>query len=134
MAHFAELDDSNRVLQVVVISNVDLLDNNGLEDENLGIEVCKNIFGSTTRWVQTSYNNNFRKKFACVGDIYESNLDLFYSPTPPHESWTLDSNYDWISPIPKPDTEGLFIWDDSKPGWVNLNPPLLPDDDELEEQ
>ena len=59
MAHFAQLNN-NTVTQVVVISNADLLDENGVEQETLGIQVCHNIFGPDTNWVQTSYNGNFR--------------------------------------------------------------------------
>ena len=57
MAHFAQLNN-NTVTQVVVISNADLLDENGVEQETLGIQVCRNIFGPDTTWVQTSYNGN----------------------------------------------------------------------------
>ena len=45
MAHFAELDQNNVVTQVIVISNDDILDENGNESEQVGIQFCKNLYG-----------------------------------------------------------------------------------------
>ena len=69
MAHFAEIDSNldNVVLRVLVIGNDDILDENGEESEALGITYCKSLFGEETEWVQTSYNNNFRKNYAGAG-------------------------------------------------------------------
>ena len=75
MAHFAELDDKNYVLRVVVVDNDDLLDENGQESEAKGIARCQELFGG--KWVQTSYNANFRFKYAGVGDYYDEELDRF---------------------------------------------------------
>ena len=77
MAHFAQLDDNNFVLQVVVISNNDILDNNGNESEEIGIQLCQSFFGKDTIWKQTSYNNTFRKIYAGIGFFYDENLDKF---------------------------------------------------------
>lgn len=120
MAHFAQLDENNTVIEVVVISNEDLLDENGVEQESLGLEVCRNIFGQNTGWVQTSYNNNFRKKYAGVGDKYVASADVFYSPVGPFPSWVLDSNYDWQSPVPKPDDGKSYYWDEGSLTWVEV--------------
>jgi len=62
MAHFAELDENNIVLQVTVVNNSDILDENGNESEEIGIQFNKNLLGQDTKWVQTSYNSNFRYK------------------------------------------------------------------------
>ena len=62
MAHFAELDENNTVLQVIVVHNNELLDGE-TESEAKGVEFCSTLFGHTN-WVQTSYNNNMRKQFA----------------------------------------------------------------------
>lgn len=83
MAHFAELDDNNIVLRVVVVSNADLLDNNGVEQEALGIAVCQQQLGG--RWVQTSYNGNFRGKYAGIGMRYDEVLDEFVTIEQPTE-------------------------------------------------
>lgn len=77
MAHFAELDKDNKVLRVIVISNDETHDVNGVENEALGIEFCKKLFGEDTKWVQTSYNNSMRGFFAGVGDTYDATLDQF---------------------------------------------------------
>jgi hypothetical protein len=74
MAHFAELDDNNIVLRVIVVNNNELLVD-GVESEQKGISFCTELFGGN--WVQTSYNNNFRGKYAGVGDKYDKDLDVF---------------------------------------------------------
>ena len=56
MAHFAELDEDNKVLQIIVISNDVTYNENGVEEEELGIAFCKSLYGENTKWVQTSYN------------------------------------------------------------------------------
>jgi hypothetical protein len=77
MAHFAELDENNIVLRVIVVSNDNLRNNLGRESEAVGVAFCKGLFGSETRWVQTSYNAKFRGKFAGVGDRYDQALNVF---------------------------------------------------------
>jgi hypothetical protein len=74
MAHFAELDETNTVIRVIVVHNNELLDN-GVESEQKGIDFCHNLLGG--RWIQTSYNGNFRKRFCGTGDYYDETLDEF---------------------------------------------------------
>ena len=64
MAHFAQLDDNNVVINIIVVHNNELLDQDGNEVEQKGIDFCKSLFGQDTEWVQTSYNGNFRKNYA----------------------------------------------------------------------
>ena len=78
MAHFAELDDNNIVTRVLVIHNNELLDADGQELEQKGIDFCVGLFGG--RWVQTSYNANFRGLYAGIGFTYDLDLDLFIAP------------------------------------------------------
>ena len=81
MAHFAELDENNIVLRVIVVANEDILDDNGQESESKGIEFCSNLLGG--RWIQTSYNGNFRGTYAYIGGQYDEVNDIFISqPTP----------------------------------------------------
>lgn len=120
MAHFAQLDSENIVVQVVVVGNVDLLDSNGVEQESNGLQICRSIFGADTNWVQTSYNGKFRKKYAGVGDKYDVAADLFYNPTPPFPSWVPDANFDWQAPSPKPDDGELYYWDEDSLAWVQV--------------
>jgi len=75
MAHFAQLDENNVVMQVIVVNNAELLDESGQESEAKGIAFCQSLFGGT--WKQTSYNANFRGKYAGVGDKYDPVVDEF---------------------------------------------------------
>ena len=75
MSHFAELDENNVVLRVIVVNNTELLDANGVEQEALGQAFCTNLFGGN--WKQTSYNGNIRKRYAGVGFTYDPTLDEF---------------------------------------------------------
>lgn len=79
MAHFARIENGV-VRQVDAIANEALLDENGIEQEALGIALCKSIYGEDTEWVQTSYNATFRGKYAGAGDRYDAELDEFVSP------------------------------------------------------
>ena len=79
MAHFAQINSDNIVEQVIVINNEVIEDENGVEQESIGIAFCKSLFGEDTEWVQTSYNNNFRGLFAGSGMIYDPELDEFLS-------------------------------------------------------
>lgn len=87
MAHFAELDNNNIVTRVIVVANEDITDTNGNESEELGKQFCSQ-FGDGT-WVQTSYNGNFRKNYAGIGDTYDAVRDAFISKQP-HPDWVLD--------------------------------------------
>lgn len=81
MAHFAELDDNNIVKNVIVVNNEILLDSEGVEQETLGAAFCQELLGGT--WIQTSYNNNFRGRYAGMGMIYDSVKDEFVLPEVP---------------------------------------------------
>jgi len=82
MAHFAQLDENNVVVQVIVINNTELLTQkvvttdegyinvSTVESEQKGVEFCKSLYGADTNWVQTSYNGSFRGKYAGIGDTY----------------------------------------------------------------
>jgi len=75
MAHFAEIDENNKVLRVIVVSDEDCQDENGNESEAVGVAFCQNLLGGN--WVQTSYNGNLRGKFAGVNMIYHPDIDEF---------------------------------------------------------
>ena len=78
MAHFAELDENNVVTRVLVINNNELLDADGQELEQKGIDFCVNLFGG--KWIQTSYNANFRGVYAGIGYTYDPLLNIFIAP------------------------------------------------------
>ena len=87
MAHFAKLDENNVVTQVIVVSDKDTSDANGVEKEYIGAAFCERLLGGT--WKKTSYNGNIRKNFAGIGYIYNEELDIFLSPKP-FPSWVLN--------------------------------------------
>ena len=121
MAHFAELDSNNVVKRVIVVSNSEITDGNGNEIENDGILYCQRLYGDDTRWKQTSYNSNMRKRHAGIGMIYNQELNAFISPKP-YASWTL--NYDtaeWDPPIPHPESETeKYAWNEENQSWDQL--------------
>jgi hypothetical protein len=116
MGHFAKLNSDNIVISVVVVNNSVLLKNDGTESELKGKKFLNALLGSAT-WVQTSYNNNFRKKYAGIGDFYDSSKDKFISPQP-FPSWSLDSNDDWQPPVPRPEDNPLAEWDEENQQWI----------------
>jgi hypothetical protein len=78
MAHFAELDENNIVTRVIVVHNNELLDGEQTEVEQLGIDFCVALFGG--KWIQTSYNANFRGVYAGIGHTYDPVLNIFIAP------------------------------------------------------
>jgi len=110
MAHFAELDDNNIVIRVLVTDN-DL--------PNEGYDWLVENLGGT--WVKTSYNGNIRKNYAGIGFNYDAERDAFVPPKP-FESWILDEETArWGSPVPYP-TDGLiYQWDETVLDWVALD-------------
>ena len=125
MAHFAELNSSNEVLRVIVISNEDVDANGGDLSTDAETFVASIVPHSTdgTAWKQTSYHSNFRKLYCGPGDIYNSVKDKFILPQP-FPSWYLDSNDDWQAPVSYPNLitiDGLIAnatWDETKRRWV----------------
>jgi hypothetical protein len=80
MAHFAKINSDNIVEQVIVISNDDIMVN-GQESEQKGKNFISDILNLEGTWIQTSYNHQFRNKFAAIGDIYNQVEDIFeFSP------------------------------------------------------
>ena len=108
MAHFARIDENNIVQQVLVVDN---------SLEHRGEDFLANELGLGGRWIQTSYNGNFRKQYAGYGFIYDETKDIFVSPKP-YPSWTLDDNSDWKAPIESPNE--LSYWDEETLSWKQL--------------
>jgi hypothetical protein len=130
MAHFAELDKDNFVINVIVVNNSDTLDEHGNESEAVGIAFCKKLFGEHTKWVQTSYNNNFRGRYAGIGSVYNQRDNVFSEPKP-YSSWTYNfQNQTWEAPVPKPEIPNGYIcfWSDENKDWM-----LVIEQDQLNE-
>jgi len=119
MAHYAWINENNLVVNVTT----------GV-DENV---TEQGIGGSTEAWElfytqainqegvyvkRTSYNNNIRKQYAGIGYTYDPVADVFIR-FQPYPSWTLDKNFDWQPPTPKP-TEGVWTWNEEDLVWVEV--------------
>jgi len=107
MAHWAEIDNDNKVIRVLVGDNNDPNGDEGYQ------WLVDNLGGN---WIQTSYNHNFRKQYAGIGFTYDAVNDVFIAPQP-YPSWSLDQNFDWQPPTPRPE-EGLWRWDEDSLSWL----------------
>jgi len=138
MAYFAKLDTNNTVLTVHAVNNNVILDENGVEQEQKGVDFLKKLFGGDN-WKKTSYNTlhgkyytpnsdgsprvldadqskAFRANYAGVGGIYDPSNDVFYS-SQPYPSWTISGpDWKWQSPVAMPD-EGKYEWNEAAQSW-----------------
>lgn len=76
MAHFVKMNGNICTASVVV--NNEVLENKPFpESEAIGIAFLKSLYGEDTEWLQTSYNGNFRGRYAGIGSVYDSIKDEF---------------------------------------------------------
>lgn len=111
MSHFAKIE--NGLVTQVIVAEQDFIDT------------------QEGQWVQTSYNtkNNqhpngtpLRGNYSGIGYVYDAINDVFYAPQP-FPSWSLDNtDWTWKAPIPMPQDDLTYIWDEESQNWVN---PLL---------
>jgi hypothetical protein len=118
MSHWAEIDENNIVLRVLVG------DERAMTEQESYQWLLDN-FGGT--WVQTSYNTYggvhklggtpLRKNYAGIGFTYDVSRDAFIPPKP-YTSWLLDEETcTWKAPIPKPNDTELYVWDNDTDNW-----------------
>jgi hypothetical protein len=118
MAHFAEIDENNVVVRVLVVDD--------LHEED-GQNYLANVVGLGGNWLKTSYNTianehllggtPFRGNFAGVGSVYDEEKDVFYLPQP-FPSWTLnEETYQWEAPVPMPKDKLILAWDEETLTW-----------------
>lgn len=133
MAHFAQIDSNNIVIEVVVVP--DEQQHRGAEylsEGYVGILVNGNIErvkkGGT--WLQTSYNTRggvhmkggtpLRKNYAGIGYTYDAQRDAFIPPKP-FASWILDENTClWKPPVPYPRDGKKYNWDETTLQWKEI--------------
>jgi hypothetical protein len=109
MAHYAFLDQNNIVTEVIVgIDETELIE--GLDPETW----YANFRGQTCK--RTSFNGNIRQRYAGIGYAYDAINDVFIAPQP-YPSWTLDDDFDWQPPTPRPDGFGWY-WDEDSLSWL----------------
>ena len=110
MAHYAWLDENNIVVNVTVgVDETELID--GLDTETFYSQAT----GYNVK--RTSYNDNIRKQYAGIGYSFDAVNDVFIAPQP-FTSWTLDDNFDWQAPTPKPN--GKYRWDEDTLSWIEI--------------
>ena len=121
MANFAFINSQNIVIGVNSINNSDITINNSV-NEQLGIDFLTNeikiktIYPNCVLIRQTSYNSNFRNKYAGLGDTWDEINNVFISPKP-FEDWVLN-NFKWVAPISYPNDGDSYAWENNE--WVKL--------------
>ena len=84
MAHFARVDEQNVVREVIVISD-DVAPDPAPDNEQQGQAYIADVLGLAGEWKQTSYNGNFRGRYAGLGYTYDPDLDEFVAPPEPSD-------------------------------------------------
>ena len=128
MAHYARINDDNRVTDIIVVSDYDCLDSKGKESEAVGAKYCKKLFGG--KWIKVSYSGSIRGMYPPIGGYYDAKLDRFFRDPRPYPSWIPDDEGGWTAPIPKPLGRGEFEWNEETRAW-KLLPLSLPDENVL---
>ena len=138
MAHFARLDDGNRVIRVHCLDNKSMTDAEGNESPQMGIDYLIELHGEGP-WVQTSYNTRrgehklggtpLRANYCSRGWVYSEEHDIFHPPQP-YPSWTLDTvKGEWKPPVPRPEVEmdedgrplNFWMWNEDSQQWDKIN-------------
>ena len=119
MAHFAEIGENN-IVKRVIVAEQDFIDSGAV--------------GDSSNWIQTSYNTRggvhyapnshepdggiaLRKNYAGIGFTYDSDRDAFYQ-LQPYPSWLLNEDTcQWESPIPYPDDDKRYKWNEENQSW-----------------
>ena len=121
MAHFAKLDENNIVVDILVVDNKDINDLPFPESEAVGVAYLNSFLPPAT-YKQTSYNNNFRVRYAAIGNVFLPEWGThgaFAEPQPalPSLIWD-DASCAWIPPVPMPDDGVAYRWDEDGVRWV----------------
>jgi hypothetical protein len=115
MAHYAQLDENNIVVQVIV----------GVDEPHDGEAIYFQTTGKV--WKKTSYNTSggvhllggtpFRKNYAGIGFTYDAQRDAFIPPKP-YASWSInEQTCQWDAPVPMPIDDKRYVWDEQTISW-----------------
>ena len=100
MRHWAELDETNTVLRVIVSDTLEWVTNN---------------LGGT--WVET-FKDGQRVRLAGIGFTYDEGLECFIPPKP-FESWVLDEGTClWVAPVAYPEDGTDYTWNEELQEWT----------------
>lgn len=122
MAHFAQIDENNIVINVLVVNNSDIGDVEFPESETAGIAYLNSLLPSAN-YKQTSYNKKFRCNYAGPGYTFlpEWGANGGFRPPSPYPSWILNNNnLQWEPPVPIPsDADTIpYRWDEETVSWI----------------
>ena len=118
MAHFAEVDENNIVLRVLVVDDL---------NESDGQNFLANTLGLGGTWLKTSYNTSagvhtlggtpFRKNYAGMGYTYDAERDAFIAPKP-FASWVLnEESCVYEAPVAYPTDGEMYTWNEETTSW-----------------
>jgi hypothetical protein len=123
MTHFAKVESG--IVTQVIVAEQDFVD----AQEGTWVQTSYNTYGGVHYSPETREPDGgvaLRKNYAGIGYIYDSDRDAFYAPQP-YPSWTLnESSCIWEAPIPMPDDENMYEWDeeayqaDNTTGWITI--------------
>ena len=119
MAHFAEIDNDNVVVRVLVVPD---------DQEERGQDFLAIDLGLGGTWKKTSYNTvggehllggtPYRYNYAGIGYTYDADKDGFIPPKP-FASWKLSNvSLQWLPPVAMPTDGKIYIWDEETTNWV----------------
>ena len=117
MAHYAFLDNSNIVTEVIIGKNENDGDGNWeTYYGNIRGKVCKRTSYNTLNNLHKEGGTPFRGNFAGINYTYDETNDVFISPKP-YPSWILDTSiWNWKAPVEMP-TDGLYVWNETTTSW-----------------
>lgn len=121
MAHFAEIDENDTVLRVLVVPD---------DQEHRGQDYLAVDLGLGGTWVQCSYTGSFGKNYPGPGWKYDRDFSGFDDPTPPWPSWVINrATGRWDSPVPRPqlppEAPFMWAWDEDAGQWIKVHDPAL---------
>jgi len=116
MAHFAKLNKENIVEQIIVINDEVLLDENGIEQDHIGIDLCKYLY-NYQNFKRTYMDGSIRKNYASIGYTYDENRNAFIPPKP-FDSWILNEDSClWEAPVAYPEDGNKYAWNEKTQTW-----------------
>ena len=128
---FAQLDDDDWVVNVVLVSDEDMTDANGNKTEEAGIAFMKSLLGEDTKWAlsypnqpsdsdpeQIDTSKNPRVWAACIGGKYDRDNDRFL-PLKSFSKWVWDEeSYGWVPPVDLSEKDWKPSWDPVNEAWI----------------
>jgi hypothetical protein len=118
MAYFARLTSDDVVDQVLIMPDEILSGSSQAEKEAAAMSYCQTLYQTSARFVLGSSDGSIRKNPAAIGSRFYPEADMFVPPAP-YPSWILDEeNAKWVAPVPFPNLDHYWVWDENQLGWV----------------